>query len=331
MKKMTKIIALVLAVVMVFSGCATMEQSTVIKNDGTVIFTSKIELDKEEYDAMCMENYPDVYTSPEVVENTLRENNTGVDNETGIESKFEIITKEDGKSYYVTMKTVTSKLSYEDRYSDANGEYGFHDDYLTKDTVYLTFNGNEFAYNVAIMDSIDTANEYDLNKAKLTCVVEFPANIVASQGGEIDSANPKKITFDLPIKGGKFTAFATTNPNVTIATVKADIKDLTTTKQPKIKSVKVKAVKKKKGSVLLKWSKVKNAKYEVQYSTSKKFKKKVTKTKKTTKNSVTIKNLKKGKKYYFRVRAYKVLNEEKIYSKYSKKKSIKVVKKSKKK
>lgn len=322
---------MILTVVMIFSGCATMEQSTIIKNDGTVIFTSKIELDKAEYDEMCIENYPQTYASPEDVERILRENNTGTDEETGMVSSFEVITKDDGKSYYVTTRSQTSKLYYKDRYADLNGEYGFYDDYLTKDTVFLTFDGDEFAYNIALMDSMDTTLEYDINKAKLACVIEFPENIVSSQGGMIDKDNPKKITFELPIKGGKFTAFATTNSKVTMDTVKADIKEITTTKQPKIKSLKVKSIKKNKGTVVLKWSKVKNAKYEVQYSTSKKFKKKVTKTKKIKKNSVTIKNLKKGKKYYFRVKAYKFFNGKKIYSKYSNKKSIKIVKKYKKK
>ena len=63
--------------------------------------------------------------------------------------------------------------------------------------------------------------------------------------------------------------------------------------------------------------------YEIQYSTSKKFKRssKVTKTvrvKGWKKTSKKIKKLKKGKKYYFRVRTYRTVNKKKYYSAWSK-------------
>ena len=66
--------------------------------------------------------------------------------------------------------------------------------------------------------------------------------------------------------------------------------------------------------------------YEVQYSTSKKFTKKTTKTvnvKKSLKKT-TIKKLTKGKKYYVRVRTYKTVNGKKIYSNWSTVKNVKV-------
>ncbi len=66
--------------------------------------------------------------------------------------------------------------------------------------------------------------------------------------------------------------------------------------------------------------------YEVQYSTSKKFTKKATKTVKAKKSSkkTTIKKLAKGKKYYVRVRTYKTVNGKKIYSGWSTVKNVKV-------
>ena len=76
------------------------------------------------------------------------------------------------------------------------------------------------------------------------------------------------------------------------------------------------------------WKKLANITgYEVQYSTSKKFTKKTTKTSKITKAKTTkktIKSLKKGKKYYVRVRAYKTVNGKKVYSSYSTVKSVKI-------
>ena len=79
----------------------------------------------------------------------------------------------------------------------------------------------------------------------------------------------------------------------------------------------------------LTWKKIKGSdiQYEVQCATSKKFKKKDTVTKNLKKNSITLSKLNKNKKYYVKVRAYKVINGKKIYGSYS---SIKTIKKWKK-
>lgn len=69
--------------------------------------------------------------------------------------------------------------------------------------------------------------------------------------------------------------------------------------------------------------KLKNIKgYEVQYSTTKKFKAKKTKTITTKKNTCTIKKLKKNTKYYIKTRAYVNASNEKVYGKWSKVKTI---------
>ena len=75
----------------------------------------------------------------------------------------------------------------------------------------------------------------------------------------------------------------------------------------------------KKATVTLKFKKVKGIKkYEVEYSLKKNFKKSTVKTAKKT--TYTIKNLKKGKKYYVRVRATKTnYAGNAIYSKWVKK------------
>ena len=68
----------------------------------------------------------------------------------------------------------------------------------------------------------------------------------------------------------------------------------------------------------MKWGKIKGVKkYQVQYSTSKKFAKKKTKTKVVKGNKVTLKRLKAKKRYYVRVRAVK---SSKVYGIYSKSK-----------
>lgn len=100
-----------------------------------------------------------------------------------------------------------------------------------------------------------------------------------------------------------------------------------TTKRPK--KTKIIKIKKKKSSKKIKLTlkKVKKVKgYQVQYSISKKFKKGKKKTKKITKKkrkiTINLKKLKKRKKYYVRVRTYIVVNNKKIYSKWTKRKIV---------
>lgn len=76
------------------------------------------------------------------------------------------------------------------------------------------------------------------------------------------------------------------------------------------------------------WKKVGGADgYQIQYGTSAKDAKKVT-VKGKTNTSVTLKKLTAGKTYFVRVRAYKVVNGQKVYTSYSAKKSV-VIKKAK--
>ena len=104
-------------------------------------------------------------------------------------------------------------------------------------------------------------------------------------------------------------AFAASMPTTTITSVKAENK-----------------------TIKVKWKKRANITgYQIQVATDKKFKKNaktvVVKKQKTT--TATIKKLKSKKKYYVRIRTYKNSNNKKIYSPWSKVKSIKTTKESK--
>lgn len=80
------------------------------------------------------------------------------------------------------------------------------------------------------------------------------------------------------------------------------------------------------GQVRLNWKTVSGASgYQIVYSTSKKFKsvKKVT-VNKQSKSSAAVKKLVKGKKYFFKIRAYRTVNGKNIYGAYSEVKSITV-------
>ena len=87
-----------------------------------------------------------------------------------------------------------------------------------------------------------------------------------------------------------------------------------------------KAVNNKKGTATVSWKRDKNVTgYEIYCSTKKssgyKLEKDITKNKTT---SYTDKNLTKGKNYYYKIRAYKKVNDKKVYGSYSSVKSVKI-------
>lgn len=117
-------------------------------------------------------------------------------------------------------------------------------------------------------------------------------------------------------------------PATTPSTTQPTTKPSTTknTEMVKPKKTLIKKLSKGKKKFTVTWAKVSGVKgYQIQYSSDKKLKKNnksVTVTKqKTTK--ATVKKLKSKKKYYVRVRTYKTVNGKKIYSSWSKVKSIK--------
>ena len=94
----------------------------------------------------------------------------------------------------------------------------------------------------------------------------------------------------------------------------------------KPKSAKFKKVKSAKKTISVEWKKVGGVKgYQVQLATDKKFKKnkKTVNIKKQKTTKTTVKKLKAKKKYYVRIRTYKIVNGKKVYSSWSKVKSVK--------
>jgi len=100
----------------------------------------------------------------------------------------------------------------------------------------------------------------------------------------------------------------------------------TPTKPATVTLSSVKSTKSKK--ITVKWKKATCTGYQVQYSTSSKFKKgnKTVAVSKSKTTSKTISKLKGKKKYYVRVRAYKTVDGKKYYGSWSKVKSVKVKK-----
>ncbi len=82
----------------------------------------------------------------------------------------------------------------------------------------------------------------------------------------------------------------------------------------------------KKKALAVYWNKIANVSgYQIQIATDKKFKKnkKTVTVAKQNASKKTVKKLKSKKKYYVRVRTYKVVNGKKVYGKWSKVKSVK--------
>lgn len=135
------------------------------------------------------------------------------------------------------------------------------------------------------------------------------------------------------IDSQNYTVVYHNNANVGFASVTIELKGIytgtiTRTFQilPKGTAISGKITANHKG-FLVKWKKQKKniSGYQVQYSTSKKFKKKATVIKTVKKKSATrlkVTKLKPGKKYYVRVRTYKTVKGIKYCSKWSKSKKV---------
>ena len=94
----------------------------------------------------------------------------------------------------------------------------------------------------------------------------------------------------------------------------------------KLPSTSISIIKVQNQAFTVKWKKKSSITgYQIQYSTNSKFKKKDSKTikvKQAKTNSKRIKGLKVAKKYYVRVRTYKLVKKKSYYSSWSKKKSV---------
>lgn len=97
-------------------------------------------------------------------------------------------------------------------------------------------------------------------------------------------------------------------------------------KQKTVASTEIVKLSSTENSINIKWKKIKKSSgYQIQIATSKNFKKgsKKYSIKKGTATSKTVTKLKSGKIYYAKIRAYKIVNDKKVYSTWSKTKSIK--------
>ena len=134
--------------------------------------------------------------------------------------------------------------------------------------------------------------------------------IIDSEGNVITSAN-YELTYENNKKIGKASVTIKFKGNYA-GTVKKSFKIVP-------KNVGISDISTSKGQIRFTWGKVANCDgYQIQYSTSKTFKSKKTITVKSRKTCTQVlDNLKSGKKYSIRIRAYKVVDGKKIYGNWS--------------
>lgn len=298
----TKMIALMLVVMLAFTGCATQKTGVVINSDGSAKMTTEIKMDKKAmidgYVEMSKTMGQEIKADEaEVMLNVTMKQMSGED-----DLDIKTIT-EDGKEYYYIKETRNIKKSKLQSEFAAEGCQS----YVTTDTFYLKgemYGSMDISVEEMLAAYKEMGVEMKEEDVSMSMTVQFPNDIVSTNGTK-DSTNAKVVTFNIPLSG-KVDMFATTKADVTASNVKATIKKLNTVKTTKIKKLKANKIKKnaKKATVTLKFRKVSGAKkYEIQYGTKKNFKK--VETKKTKKTTYTIGKLKKGKKYYVRVRVIK--------------------------
>lgn len=305
MKSMkTKVAAIVLVLALALTGCMNEEINIVVNSDGSGSVEVIASVDKQ----AMIDATNSMSGSTKLSESDIKDLDSSM-----IQQGYKLVTI-DGKEYYqMTEKQTIQKGDLQKSFG------GEADSYVTTDTVYLVIPAG--GDDVAQMQQEASAYGATItaDSIKITATVQMPAAIV-STNGTIDSSNPNKASFNVPIDKDSV-IFATTKSGVTTSSVKTTIDKLNAVNAPKIKKLKANKVKAKakKASVTLKIKKVKGTKkYEIEYSTKKNFKKAASvSTKKTT---YTIKKLKKGKKYYVRVRAAKTnYADVTVYSKWVKK------------
>ena len=195
------------------------------------------------------------------------------------------------------------------------------------DTYYVFINVNDSE------DWLDTDDYYDYqyktpwtaggnNLIYIIChsvITTTPVTIISSTPVPTPTPNPTPAPSPAPAQPAPAPSTSISAPAAQITAQPAAPKNN--------KKVKVASAKAGKKSIKVTWKKVKGIKgYQIQYSTNKKFKKgnKTITIKSTKSTSATIKKLKSKKKYYVRMRTYKVVNGKKVYSAWSKAKSVKV-------
>ncbi|MDO4379002.1 MAG: hypothetical protein Q4C64_07750 [Erysipelotrichia bacterium] len=216
---------------------------------------------------------------------------------------------------------------------------------------------DNYKFSVSCSSSTDTASVligvYDSENADFAkdnygnylIVLDFNNVNYASEIANFDKNNTYLIKTTVPSKSD-LTIYAsvknnnagetTTKPSTTTDTTKKNEVNqpetkpsqtqITNNSSPSSEKLSIKKLSSKKKSLVVYWNKITDVSgYQVQVATDKKFKKNKKTVTVSNQNTCakTVKNLKSKKKYYARVRAYKIFNGKKYYGSWSKVKSVK--------
>ena len=223
----------------------------------------------------------------------------------------------------LTVKGTIYALKYNSMFSAGNYNFGIvknngklQVDNLTINDSYLSVQVPAIVHDWKLAEKIESGCNYNGYEKYICSVCQEEKYITSeSKGHNFSSCSEYCLN-----------GCGTANPNYIAPTPTPTQPTQTSKPVAKPKSAKIKKVKPAKKAVSVEWKKVSGVKgYQVQVATDKKFKKnkKTTTVKKQKTTKVTIKKLKAKKKYYVRIRTYKTVNGKKVYSSWSKVKTLK--------
>lgn len=175
------------------------------------------------------------------------------------------------------------------------------------------------------MTAANTTTSIKMKWKKVTGTTGYKVELVSAKGKVLKSVHTNNLsyTFKNLSKATTYkvrvTAYKTIDSKKQYSLVSTT---LTTTTAPVTPTIKVKVGSRK---VDLSWNKIAGTGYEIQYAASSKFSGAKTITiSKNTSLKKTVSGLKNGKRYYFKIRAYKTVGGTKVYGSWSTVKSIKL-------
>lgn len=287
-----KFMAIIMIVVLALTGCMNVNVDMKIESNGAGTMTTIMQISKDAYIQAMEQVGGEKLSATEKLEL-----------DAAMIAQGAKIVKIDDETYYEM--TETQKLSNKEFNASLCEQEG-SEGYVTGDTFYWTVNAKTASYQGMTEEDIKDMgiDMSGIKDMKEIVVIEFTKPIV-STNGNVDETNPNKVTYEIAMDATSYKMFATTKAGQTEASVKAAIKKSNTVAASKVTKLKANKVKKnaKKATVNFTVKKVNGAKYQVQYATKKNMKGAKSVTVKKTKG--VIKNLKKGTKYFVRVRAIK--------------------------
>lgn len=196
---------------------------------------------------------------------------------------------------------------------------------------YKDYKTTEGKYTYTVSATLTAGKFYKLQvyshgKYTLTLTKSAAADAVANQIAAIGAATTSNGSA-IDAARAAFNALSPAEQKVvsnasTLTALESQYANLTKPSVAKVKIKKVKAAKKGKKATVT-WKKVSDAAgYQVTYSLKKKFKKAKTITVSASKAKTVLKKLKKNKKYYVKVRAFKTYRGQTYYGNYSKVKKV---------